>query len=168
MKYTLGIDPGTHGALALYDGEATVSTTDMPTFAITVGRKKIKRLIIDLYELGRFFDLYAGSIEKAIVEDVNSQPNDGAIQAFKFGFNCGTVQAMVAAHFIPMTLVRPNVWKRAMGLTSDKDASRRKASMLLPKCAGQWSRVKDDGRAEAALLAVYGSANPLSEVNHAR
>jgi hypothetical protein len=36
-----------------------------------------------------------------------------------------------------------------------KDAARKRACQLFPQVAGLFSRVKDDGRAEAALLAYY-------------
>ena len=41
-------------------------------------------------------------------------------------------------------------------LNSGKDASREKFRTLWPKHADLVARVKDDGRAEAALLAEYG------------
>jgi crossover junction endodeoxyribonuclease RuvC len=42
-----------------------------------------------------------------------------------------------------------------MHLSADKGESRRRATQLFPDYADQWTRVKDDGRAEAALLAFY-------------
>lgn len=50
--------------------------------------------------------------------------------------------------------VRPTVWKRALGLGKDKEASRLKAMQLFP--SADLRRKKDQGRAEALLLAVYG------------
>jgi hypothetical protein len=43
-----------------------------------------------------------------------------------------------------------------MRLSTDKNASRALASQFFPDCSDQWKRVKDDGRAEAALIAHYG------------
>ena len=63
---------------------------------------------------------------------------------------------VVAANFIPLTMVAPLKWKRALGVPADKDGARARASQLLPAHAGLWCRVKDDGRAEAALIAYYG------------
>lgn len=155
-QFILGIDPGLSGALALYDPALPhVSVIDMPTLETTTNGKKRRR--VDLYQLAQFFDMWAGRIAKAMIEDPRSMPSDGAVQAFKFGHGCGVVQAMVAAHFIPMRLVAPRVWKQALKLSADKDASRLLASELLPRFATQWTRVKDDGRAEAVLLGVYGS-----------
>ena len=48
-------------------------------------------------------------------------------------------------------------WKRALGVQKSKDAARARASQLLPAAAAQWGLRKHDGRAEAALLALYGA-----------
>ena len=56
-----------------------------------------------------------------------------------------------------LVLVPPQVWKRRFNLTSDKDASRARASELLPAHAHLWPLKEHDGRAEAALLALYGA-----------
>jgi hypothetical protein len=37
-----------------------------------------------------------------------------------------------------------------------KDGARARASQLLPGAADQWPLVKHDGRAEAALIALWG------------
>ena len=39
---------------------------------------------------------------------------------------------------------------------ADKDGARARASQLLPWAAHQWARAKDDGKAEASLIALYG------------
>lgn len=155
-RYTIGVDPGLSGAVALYDPDGPeLHVIDMPTHAITVGRSKRRQL--DLYQLGQWFDLHGPSVKRAIIEEVSAMPKQGVSSTFAFGFAAGAVQGIVAAQFIPMQLVRPHQWKRALGLTSDKDASRRLASRMLPRFSSLWARVKDDGRAEATLLAIYGS-----------
>lgn len=155
-KYILGIDPGLSGALALYDPvKPHIAVMDMPTLEISSNGKK--RRVIDLYQLAQFFDMWSGQIIKAFIEDPRSMPNDGAVQAFKFGFCCGVAQSMVAANFIPMALINPRVWKTAMKLSSDKDASRLVASQMFPQFSGNWNLKKHDGRAEAVLIGVYGS-----------
>lgn len=148
-----GIDPGLSGAIALYNAlDQTVSTViDMPTYEINGKRE------LDLYAIGRFFDMHGETIRLAVIEQPGAMPKQGLSSTFKFGENCGIARMAVAAHFIPMKLARPAVWKKAMGLTADKDASRRLASQMLPAFSSMWARVKDDGRAEAVLLAVYGS-----------
>ena len=51
----------------------------------------------------------------------------------------------------------PRRWKRALHVPKAKDAARARASQLLPEAAHQWRLRKHDGRAEAALLALYGA-----------
>ena len=156
MKYILGIDPGLSGALALYNPETKdVEIVDMPTHEIKVNGKKKRTL--DIYALGRWIDLNMNLIKEAIIEEPSAAPGQGVTSMFNFGFSCGVAQAVVAANMIPMTLVRPATWKKALGLTSEKDLSRRRASMLFPQHIGKWTRAKDDGRAEALLLAYYRS-----------
>jgi hypothetical protein len=58
---------------------------------------------------------------------------------------------------IPTFEVDPSTWKKSMHLSADKNASRALASQYFPDSADQWSRVRDDGRAEAALIAYYGA-----------
>lgn len=156
MTYYLGIDPGLSGALAFYSPEGnTLSIFDMPTHEITVNGKRKRQL--DLYSLGRIIDALAHDIAVALVEQVNAMPKQGVTSSFNFGFNAGCAQMAVAALGLPLRTVTPQKWKKEMGLSSDKDASRREASRAMPKHAGLWPLVKHDGRAEAALLAFYAS-----------
>jgi hypothetical protein len=43
-----------------------------------------------------------------------------------------------------------------MHLSTDKNASRALASQYFPDAADQWKLAKQDGRAEAALIAYWG------------
>lgn len=149
-----GIDPGLDGAIALL-GPDRLTVHDMPTHTTTVNGKQRRQL--DLHTLASFFELWGASIILACIEEPSAMPKDGVIQAFKFGFNCAVPQAMAALAMIPVRLVRPSVWKAQIGLTGDKDMSRKLASQIMPKFSSLWPLKKHDGRAEAALLAVYGS-----------
>lgn len=152
----LGVDPGCSGALALVEDGRLLEVVDMPILHITTG--KGKRAVMDLQSLARLMDRWATMlvIGKAYVEDVASMPRDGAVGAFKFGFAAGAVNAAIACQFIPIEPVRPQVWKKAFGLKADKDASRQRAMREWPGQAELFARVKDDGRAEAALIALWG------------
>ena len=57
---------------------------------------------------------------------------------------------------IPLTRVSPLTWRKALQVPRGKDGSRLRASELLPAYAELWRRRRDDGRAEAALLALWG------------
>jgi crossover junction endodeoxyribonuclease RuvC len=46
---------------------------------------------------------------------------------------------------------------KAMGIRAGKDGSRERAMQLFPQYSNMFSRKKDDGRSDAALIAKYGS-----------
>lgn len=155
MTLFIGIDPGLHGAIAMYYQESgMLDVVDIPTHELTVNGKK--RLQIDKHGLRGFLSTGARGI-RAFVEDVHSMPKQGVASSFKFGFVAGCIQQAVVDAGFELVLVPPQVWKRRFNLTSDKDASRARASELLPAHAHLWPLKKHDGRAESALLALYGA-----------
>lgn len=97
-------------------------------------------------------------IEHAYIEDVGPRPQEGAVGAFSFGRGCGVLEGVVAACGISYSFLRPQEWKRIMGIVAGakKDASRSLAIRTWPSQAKTFARVKDDGRAEAALIALAG------------
>ena len=74
---------------------------------------------------------------------------------FAFGQAYGLVLGVLAGLWIPTSTVTPAAWKKALKLNTGKDAARAKAAQLWPQMAGEFKRVKDDGRAEAALIAHW-------------
>jgi hypothetical protein len=155
MNY-LGIDPGLSGALCLYQADGVFAMLDMPTIERKVNGK-VKRQL-DPYTLGNWLDVHRNGVKFATVEEVGSMPSQGVTSSFNFGFSTGVIHGAVAANQIPLRTVRPGIWKKEFGLLGqDKDASRMAASRLAPHLAHHWPLKKHDGRAEAFLLAVYGS-----------
>lgn len=155
VAYFLGIDPGLNGALALFESKAgALQTYDMPKHQLTRGGK-LKGEIDQAGLAGLVKSL--PQIEKCVIEQVGAMPKQGVTSAFAFGKAYGAVIAAVAAREIPVEFVPASVWKRAFKVTHDKDSSRARASQIIPSAASQWARAKDDGRAEAALLAVYAA-----------
>lgn len=152
MAIIIGIDPGLSGAIAELD-RGTILVSDMPTFSVTRGKKT--RRFVDPVQLTILLrDLF--NPDHIILEEVAAMPGNGAVSMFSFGRSFGVVEGVIGALGIPITYVRPAVWKRAMGLTADKGQSQLLATRLFPLDAGQWPLKKHDGRAEAALLAEYG------------
>ena len=151
----LGIDPGLSGAVALYVADTgALVVHDMPTLDLARGGKAKREL--DAVELARLIDA-AGPIAHAYIEQVGAMPGQGVSSVFSFGKSYGLALGVLAANFIPHTLVPPQRWKRALGVPAAKDGARARASQLLPAHAALWTRVKDDGRAEAAMIALYGA-----------
>jgi crossover junction endodeoxyribonuclease RuvC len=155
----LGIDPGLSGALALLRPDGALAVHDMPT--LQAG----KRREIDEIELARLIDA-AGPIERAVLEQVGVRPGEGAVGAFSFGRGYGLIRGILRAHFVPVVDVTPQRWHRAMGIKAGagKDASRALAKELFQHQAELFARVKDDGRAEAALIALWGTRQAIGRV----
>ena len=151
----LGIDPGLNGALAFYDPQHDeLEILDMPTLKAGTGGKRI----VDEDVLAREIDCRFDFVTHAFLESVGAMPGQGVTSMFSFGVSFGLLKGVLAANFIPRTLVRPAEWKKALRVPAAKDGARARASQLLPKHSGKWVRVKDDGRAESALLALFGSS----------
>lgn len=155
----LGIDPGSTGALAfltITDGlPVALECLDIPTQMI--GR----RTHLDAYSLAREIDarltVSGQPLAAAIIEQGAVRPQNGRVGAATFWMGIGIVRGILAANFIPIETVTPAGWKQALRVTGDKDASRVRASAIFPRWSDQWSRAKDDGRAEAALIALHGA-----------
>jgi crossover junction endodeoxyribonuclease RuvC len=90
------------------------------------------------------------------IEKVSAQFGNGAASAFTFGFVCGVIESCVVSLAIPFTYVTPQAWKKAMDCPADKDGARQRATQLLPHLAHNWTLKRQDGVAEAALIALYG------------
>lgn len=159
MSFVIGIDPGLSGATVLYNVEQRLicEHIDMPTKEIiTAGKKKRK---IDAYELFGWLEQQRKLTSRVFVEKVGAMPGQGVTSSFNFGFSAGAIEACCVAAGLEVAYVQPQTWKRAMGLLGkDKNASRELACKLLPLNVPAFARAKDDGRAEAALIAIYGSA----------
>jgi crossover junction endodeoxyribonuclease RuvC len=154
----IGVDPGLSGALAVYDSEThALEVYDTPT--LNLARNGKNKREVDHYALARIVDEITGRHRhaQAFVELVGAMPGQGVSSVFAFGKSYGVIIGVLAANFLPITFVSPVVWKRALKVPKAKDGSRARASALFPRDAGRWSRVKDDGRAEAAMIALHGA-----------
>lgn len=148
----LGIDPGLSGALALLTSLGVLRCTDMPTLEIERGGKA--KRAIDTAALAAMVRTSAPS--HAVIERVGAMPGQGVSSMFQFGRNVGQIEGVIATLGVPVSYVAPQTWRRAMSVPAGKDGSRLRASELLPAYAEQWRRKRDDGRAEAALIALWG------------
>jgi crossover junction endodeoxyribonuclease RuvC len=142
----IGIDPGVSGAIAFVseDGELQ-QVFDMPVFKIK-GKSKL-----DVHQLGTI--LRQAGEGRAVIELVGAMPGQGVTSMFTFGFATGALHGAVGALSMPLETVTPQKWKAHFRLGKDKDEARQLATRKWPH--GPFSRVKDAGRAEAALIALY-------------
>jgi crossover junction endodeoxyribonuclease RuvC len=156
----VGIDCGVHGAIArldrfMRDGNFVLNIEDMPTLKIK--KRKGQPSQIDVPQLARIIDEMTCGADLIVIEQAQMIPGTGQIsQVAQQWKNFGLAYGMAASSFRRVELVQPSQWKRALHCPRDKDGARQRASQLLPQHAGLWKLKKDDGRAEAALLAFYG------------
>lgn len=148
MKTILGIDNGLSGALAFYNQRELI-IYDMPTLEVN------KRPALDIQKIKGL--LVQNRPEHVYIEKLTPMPKISGLTAFSMGHSEGVFLGLLTAFNIPFTLVRPAIWKKAMQCAADKDAARARASQLLPDHAHNWPLKKHDGRAEASLIALYGS-----------
>jgi len=147
----LGVDPGRTGGLAVVDslsGEL-IDAIEMPVLEV---RKKVT---LDAARAGDWLEQMAPDI--GVVELVNAMPRQGVASSFQFGRMFGAAEALVGNWTLRQDYVTPTVWKGKMGLSSNKNASRDLATRLFGRKAGDWhwKLVRQDGVAEAALIALY-------------
>ena len=155
MPLTIGIDIGAAGALALIDdaGEL-VDVADMPILRDGPANRPAVNgpLLAEIVARWR--------ASRAFIEFVGARPGEGAVGAFAFGRSRGVCEGVLGALGVPAAHIAPAAWKRAVGIPPGrdgaKDAARSEAIRRWPAKAALFARVKDDGRAEAALIAVAG------------
>lgn len=158
----IGIDPGLSGAIALVtdgpNGPTLVEVFDAPVYEAKVGKKNRRRIDCPRL-LYRMAELVA-RIEKpnAYVEESSIRPGEGAVGAHSCGKNAGYVEMAALTVSRMVSLIRPQKWKAVVGLPlkADKDQSRYEARRRFPEMADRFTRKMDDGRAEAALIALAG------------
>jgi crossover junction endodeoxyribonuclease RuvC len=146
----IGIDPGLSGAIARPMPDGSVDLWDMPTIDIRGKRR------VDAHSLCALI-VNAGPVDMVVLEQVQGVQGSGATSAFTFGEGFGLIQGILVALERPVTLVRPQRWTADLGVSRDKGEHRRTAMGLFPASAQMFARVKDDGRADAALLAHWGT-----------
>lgn len=150
---TLGIDPGAHGALAFFNAnDGILDVIDMPTVAVKRGAKMKNEISAQMLAS----IVRARRVERAVLEKVGAMPGQGVSSMFAFGRGVGTVEGVLAALQIPIDYVTPQQWQKAVNMRAGKDGARARAAEIFPAYAHLFARAKDDGRADAALIAWWG------------
>jgi hypothetical protein len=144
-------------------------------------REELK--FIDALEVYRVFQNWTDQFEvdEAVFEDVlvpftpKRKNKNGDVEqsgmskqaCLRLGEGFGIIEGAAAAAglYKPVNLrtVTPSVWKRKLGVTSEKKTSLELARELWPQFAERrFARKMDDGRAEAALIGYYGHVTQFS------
>ena len=142
----IGIDCGYRtGGVALV-GDDWSEVHDLPTY--DEGGVDVTSLMDIITSVEKVDHIY--------IERQQAMPKQGVVSTFKLGYAFGQIVSTCALSLSPYTLVTPNNWKRALNLPRDKDAARRLAQQWFPDLASQLKRKKDEHRAEALLIALFG------------
>ena len=163
----LGVDPGISGAVAFLTITGTLKVFDMPSREIDGGGKNKRE--IDSAAMAALIRRETADHKElnATFERVGAMPGQGVTSMFSFGRSVGMIEGILAALTIPVSYVAPVKWKRAMQVPAGKDGARLRASQMMPAYAAEWRLKKHDGRAEAALIALYGMTNGTKIVSDA-
>lgn len=163
----VGVDVGLQGAVAFMQDDSTLlDVQPMPTDTIEVNGRLRERVAV--HRLLKLLDGADGAL--AVIEEPEGRPmktrdrktgatvmrQPGAAGMLSLGTSYGVAYCACAAKGLAIQVVRPGAWKREVGVPGDKDECRRRASELWPDFAGRFARRKDDGMAEACLLALWG------------
>lgn len=154
----IGVDPGVTGAISFLTIETKkIAVHSFPTRPRPDGRNEL-----DLKKLVRLIHGYIlQDIRLAVIELVGAGSfagrKAGSVSSFTFGKSYGEVLGILTALGIDIVKVRPAVWKHLMKLNSDKDLSRLRAREAFPSIADQFKSKNSDGKAESALLAMFGA-----------
>lgn len=147
-RLILGIDPGAKGALAWVTGDGhLIEIADMP-FVEVRGKDRVSAQ-------GIAHLLRKRDVSLVVIEGVGSMPKQGVASSFAFGYAAGILEGVASGAGLPVQITQAAIWKRKAGVPADKGAARQMATRMWPGAADQFKRVKDDGRAEAALLARW-------------
>jgi crossover junction endodeoxyribonuclease RuvC len=160
---TIGIDPGFSGAIAALDKTGDLfDVTDMP---VIKGGGKTKDEIDEL-AIHEWISTHVSFFRHShvFIEKVSARPGQGVTSMFRFGVAYGIARAIPAVLNLPVTLLTPQNWRAQVGLArqpatandTNKALSRQRAAQLFHNHAQLFARVKDNGRADSALIALAG------------
>lgn len=162
----IGIDPGISGALAVVDGERhLLGVWDTP--ATDAGRRQYldREMVSLLLEASQL-----GACRGVFVEAQGPRPKQGCKASYGTGLGFGLWRGIIAATGLPLYVVSPQTWQRSAysGVTGEgKERSFIAAQRLFPDIEltkPKSRKLTLDGRADAALIAVYGLTNLKGEL----
>lgn len=142
----IGIDPGINGGVA-WDRQGVV------------GCEKLKPTLPELVE--QFKEIIGGADGelgdadgepiRCFLEEVHAMPKQGVSSVWTFGQGFGRLEAVLYCLGIPTTLVRPQVWQKAIGVVRPS----------VPKDATPAQKAKAKAEAKNNIKEMVGRAFPM-------
>ncbi len=169
LRGVLGIDPGLDGAIALLALDGSLARVwDAPVTTVKKSTKGTKRVYLEAEcaALLRAARIAVGGNVLVGLERLTAMPalagtgdarSMGAASAFNMGMGWGLWRGLCVGVGLPYLLVSPVSWKRHFTVAGKQAGgdSRVVAQQRFPQCAGDLGRKKDEGRADALLIALY-------------
>ena len=178
MGIVCGIDVGSAGAIALIDSDSgeLLLVEDMPIHRVQTGktlRSRVDRVsLLGILMRARSASVFVERPDYRPMRQTNKQTGQtenrqmGSAGAGAFGESYGCVLMGCTAATMVLTEMRAGLWKRAMSFGASKDDIRRRMQELFPSQAALFARKKDDGRADAVGLALYGVRSLRGEIRN--
>ena len=150
MTITIGFDPGLTGAVAVLSGERLVDVADLPVHK--VGKKRrldAAALLASPWVTER--------VDTVVIESLHAMGINGSQANFSQGHSLGVIEGVCAG--MKVEFITPQAWKAEHPALVGSRAEQKVAGRLLcqrlwPDFAPSFARAKDDGRADAALIAL--------------
>ena len=143
----IGVDPGLRsGAIGAVDHDGNfIAAYNIAAVDDRIDARALKQMILDMTIPG---DDYA-----ICVEQVWTMPKQGIASTGRFMRAYGAIGAVCELLCDRVFYVTPQVWKKSMNVTSDKEQSLAEARQRFPQAVLKLK--KDHGKAEALLIAEY-------------
>jgi hypothetical protein len=159
----IGIDPGKNGFICILDTNIAPNGEFLYYAVPLIGKD------VDIKELNSILKRDYDKDVHCVIEDVHAIFGSAAKATFNFGWIVGVLEAILVAHRIPYTKVKPKEWQKEMwqgiplqkkpnGRTDTKAMSLLAAKRLFPNedlTATERSVKPHDGKVDALLLSEY-------------
>jgi len=155
----LGIDPGLTGGIGVLNGHGQL----LHAYPMPIKARNDTKNEVDAAGLTRILTSLGTVIEMVVLERQRPMPSlrfgkkaQSPQVGFSLGMSQGIVVGVAAALGLPLTYAEPQTWKKFYGLKGgreNKPLARARAIELYP--GAPLSRVKDEGVAEALLIARW-------------
>ena len=150
-KFIIGIASGFSGAIAVFNNKRLEIIIDMPTQKIN------GKIHLNIPAIRIFFKEVRTRDALVCIENVHAMPRQGVTSMFRSGFQLGALHALVIGMDWRLDLVSPHSWKKEFGLTGrPKEAALSYARQVFAARYDLFTQKKDVGRADAALIGLYG------------
>lgn len=152
----IGIDPGLTGAIAVVGPRGLRALEDLPTMERSPGgfvKNQVNPAALAAM-IREWLQEHDKNEFQVMLEMAGAMPGQGLVSTLSIGMTAGIIEGVIATLGLRHELTKPSQWKKAMKLTSDKEACRAAAQRLYPDAPIHLT--KHHNRAEALLLAHYG------------